>query len=40
MTVKVMEGVERIKIPKEDPSESESTDFFTDASVTGSIMVD
>ena len=39
LTVRVMEGVERIKIPVDDPLESEDTDFVTDAFVAGSIEV-
>ena len=39
LSVRVMEGVERIKIPISDSSENERTDFVTDAFVAGSIVV-
>ena len=39
LILRVMYGVERIKIPISDPSEREETDFVTDASVADSIVV-
>ena len=39
LTVKVMDGEERMKIPVAVPSENEETDFVTNAFVAGSIVV-
>ena len=38
MSVRVVDGVERIKIPIDDPSIA-VTDFVTDAFIAGSIVV-